>query len=158
MSGTYPNKIYQHAGQTDRLENSLTLSTLPTIWDRLADHSLSGKYYFSDIPFTALWGLKYLHLTHHVSEFFEDCAAGTLPHVSMVDPRFLLAAQGLSADDHPHADIRNGQVFLNDIYRAVTTSPNWLVRAPGRFCRWCLANHFNLSSRASWPAHLKRLK
>jgi phospholipase C len=125
MAGTYPNKIYQYAAQTDRLENSLTISTLPTIWDRLADHSLTGKYYFSDIPFTALWGAKYLHLTNHVSEFFADCAAGTLPHVSMVDPRFLLAAQGLSADDHPHADIRNGQVFLSEIYHAVASSPNW---------------------------------
>jgi phospholipase C len=125
MAGTYPNKIYQYAAQTDRLENSLTISTLPTIWDRLADHSRSAKYYFSDIPFTALWGLKYLHLTHHVSEFFDDCAAGTLPNVAMVDPRFLLAAQGLSGDDHPHAHIWNGQGFLSQIYQAVINSPNW---------------------------------
>jgi len=33
MAGTYPNRIYQHAAQTDRLDNSLTISTLPTIWD-----------------------------------------------------------------------------------------------------------------------------
>ena len=31
----------------------------------------------------------------------------------------------MSDDDHPHADIRNGQVFLNLIYSAVTTSPAW---------------------------------
>src|SRR5215207_5562935 len=125
MAGTYPNKIYQYAAQTDRLENTLALSTLPTIWDRLADHGRSARYYFSDIPFTALWGLKYLPLTRHVSEFFEDCAAGTLPNVSMVDPRFLLAAQGLSGDDHPHAHIWNGQGFLSEIYQAVINSPNW---------------------------------
>jgi phospholipase C len=125
MAGTYPNKIYQHAGQTDRLENSLTISSLPTIWDRLAEHSLTGKYYFSDVPFMALWGAKYLHLINPISEFYADCAAGTLPHVSMVDPRFLGAALGVSEDDHPHADIRNGQVFLNEIYDAVTSSPNW---------------------------------
>jgi phospholipase C len=125
MAGTYPNKIYQHAGQTDRLENSLTISTLPTIWDRLAEHSLSGKYYFSDVPFMALWGTKYLHLINPISEFYADCAAGTLPAVSMVDPKYLGAALGLSEDDHPHADIRNGQVFLNEIYNAVTSSPNW---------------------------------
>jgi phospholipase C len=125
MAGTYPNKIYQHAGQTDRLENSLSISSLPTIWDRLADHSLEGKYYFSDVPFLALWGTKYLHLMHHVSEFLDDCASGNLPHVSMVDPRFLGEALGVTNDDHPHADIRNGQVFLSEIYNAVTTSPNW---------------------------------
>jgi phospholipase C len=28
-------------------------------------------------------------------------------------------------DDHPHADIRNGEAFLNLIYTAVTRSPAW---------------------------------
>lgn len=125
MAGTYPNRIYQHCAQTDRLENSPQLCSLPTIWDRLADHSLTGRYYFSDVPFVALWGTKYLPITRHVTQFLDDCADGTLPQVSFVDPRFLGAAQGLSNDDHPHADIRNGQKFLNTIYEAVTSSPNW---------------------------------
>jgi len=125
MAETWPNKIYTHAAQTDRLENTTELCTLPTIWDRLAEHSLQGRYYFSDIPFTALWGIKYLPITRHISQFFRDCAAGTLPNVSYVDPRFLGEDIGITNDDHPHADIRNGQAFLNSIYRAVTSSPNW---------------------------------
>ncbi len=32
---------------------------------------------------------------------------------------------GTSNDDHPHADIRNGEAFLNQVYRAVTHSPAW---------------------------------
>ena len=32
MAETFPNRIYQHAGQTDRLANSTAISTLPTIW------------------------------------------------------------------------------------------------------------------------------
>ena len=36
MAGTFANRIYQHAAQTDRLANTFELSTLPTIWDRLA--------------------------------------------------------------------------------------------------------------------------
>jgi len=125
MAGTYPNRIYQHAAQTDRFDNSLELSSLPTIWDRLADHSLTGRYYFSDVPFLALWGTKYLPISRPITQFFADCLAGTLPHVSFVEPRFLGEAEGLSNDDHPHADIRNGQDFLNTIYEAVTSSPNW---------------------------------
>ena len=126
MAGTYPNRIYQHAGQTDRLDNSLLpFSTLPTIWDRLADHSLTGRYYFSDLPLVALWGTKYLPISRPVDEFFADCAAGTLPHVSFVEPRLLGELEGLSDDDHPHADIRNGEDFLNSIYEAATSSPNW---------------------------------
>jgi phospholipase C len=33
MAGTFPNRIYQHAAQTDRLENTFDLSALPTIWE-----------------------------------------------------------------------------------------------------------------------------
>ena len=125
MAETFPNRIYQHAAQTDRIVNSTTISKLPTIWDRLADHSISRRYYFSDIPLLALWGSKYLSISAPVAEFFADCAAGTLPHVSVVEPRFLGESQGLSNDDHPFADIRNGEFFLNSVYAAVTSSPVW---------------------------------
>jgi phospholipase C len=125
MAETYPNRFYLHAAQTDRLTNTLDISTLPTIWDRLAAKSLPAKYYFSDIPFLALWGVKYLPVMHPITEFLADCSAGRLPAVSYVDPRLLGEQEGLSNDDHPHADIRNGQAFLNEIYTAVTASPNW---------------------------------
>lgn len=126
MAGTFPNRVYQHAAQTDRLDNSLLpISTLPTIWDRLAEHSLTGRYYFSDFPFLALWGTKHLGISRPSAEFFADCAAGTLPHVSFVEPRFFGEAQGISNDYHPHSDIRKGEVFLNAVYEAVTSSPNW---------------------------------
>jgi phospholipase C len=125
MAETFPNRIYQHAGQTDRLANSSAISTLPTIWDRLADHSISRRYYFSDVPLLALWGSKYLSISAPVAHFFADCAAGTLPHVSFVEPRFLGESQGISGDDHPFADIRNGEAFLNSVYAAVTSSPAW---------------------------------
>ena len=28
-------------------------------------------------------------------------------------------------DDHPYADIHRGESFLNAVYEAVTSSPNW---------------------------------
>ncbi|HTL57921.1 MAG TPA: alkaline phosphatase family protein [Candidatus Limnocylindrales bacterium] len=126
MAPTYPNRIYQHAAQTDRLDDSLLpLSSLPTIWDRLLDHSLSARYYFNDIPFLAFWGAKYVPISRSIDQFFLDCSAGTLPHVSFVDPPFFGEEEGLSSDDHPHADIRRGELFLNTIYEAVTSSPAW---------------------------------
>jgi phospholipase C len=48
-----------------------------------------------------------------------------LPQVSYIDPRFIDESSGTSNDDHPHADIRNGESFLNQVYTAVTTSPAW---------------------------------
>jgi phospholipase C len=125
MAETFPNRIYQHAGQTDRIVNTLDLSTLPTIWDRLAEKGLTGRYYYSDVPFLALWGPKYLPISRPLGAFLSDAATGRLPHVAYVDPRFLGEEQGTSGDDHPHGDIRNGEAFLNLIYTAVTLSPQW---------------------------------
>jgi phospholipase C len=125
MGPTFPNRFYMHAAQTDRITNTFDLSTLPTIWDLLLEAGLDGRYYFSDVPFLALWGAKYLPIARPFGAFLNDCAAGTLPHVSFVEPRFLGEELGLSSDDHPHADIRNGQAFLDEIYRAVTAGPAW---------------------------------
>jgi phospholipase C len=125
MGPTFPNRFYQHAAQTDRTSNTATIATMPTIWDRLADAGLSGHYYFVDSPFTALWGTKYAGISLPYATFLSDCALGTLPEVSFVDPKFLGEGTGTSADDHPHADVRAGQFFLNQIYDAVTQGPAW---------------------------------
>ena len=125
MAGTFANRIYQHAAQTDRLANTFEVSTLPTIWDQLANAGLDGRYYFSDIPFLALWGSRYAPIGRPFSAFLADAAAGTLPQVAFVEPRFVGEELGVSNDDHPFADIRNGQAFLNLVYSAVTRGPAW---------------------------------
>jgi phospholipase C len=126
MAETYPNRFFTHSGQTDRLHNSFTQSVLPTIWDRL-NHSggPTARYYFSDVPFLALWGEKYLPISAPYASFLADAALGTLPNVSYIDPRFEDEGSGTSGDDHPHADIRMGDSFLADVFHALATGPNW---------------------------------
>jgi phospholipase C len=125
LAETYPNRFFMHAGQTDRLHNSTTTSTLPTIWDQLNQGGPTGKYYFSDVPFLALWGAKYLPIAAPYEQFLADAAAGTLPNVAYVDPRFLDEGSGTSGDDHPHADIRAGDAFLAEIFFAVANGAGW---------------------------------
>jgi phospholipase C len=125
MAETYPNRFYQHSAQTDRVDDSTAIATMPTIWDLLASAGVSHRYYFSDVPFLALYGTKYLPISATYPQFLADAAAGTLPAVSFVDPRFEDESSGTSADDHPHADIRAGQHFLNQVYQAVTGGPLW---------------------------------
>ena len=126
LGPTFPNRFFAHCGRTDRVTNTLEISTLPTIWDRLSDAGLEGRYYFSDAPFSALLGLRHLFITRTVEQFKQDAAAGRLPNVSFVDPRFLIPTPfGTSADYHPVSDIRAGCAFLHEIYEAVTRSPNW---------------------------------
>jgi phospholipase C len=125
LGPTFPNRLFQHAAQTDRLTNTITLSSMPTIWDRLLSAGVSARYYFSNIPFVALWGLKYLPISAHYLQFLHDAAAGTLPAVSFVDPRFTTLRDGRTNDDHPHADIRAGDAFLARTFHAVARGPAW---------------------------------
>jgi phospholipase C len=125
LAGTFANRICQHAGRTDRMRNSLEPCTLPTIWDRLAHAGIDGRYYWSDLPILALWRDRYVDRGRPTSAFFSDCATGDLPAVSFVDPALLHERSGGSRDDHPHSDIRDGEVFMYEVYRAVTTGPAW---------------------------------
>ena len=127
LAETYPNRFYMHSGATSKLHNSdsPTVTSLPTIWDALKAKGVSGNYYYSDIPFTAEYGAKYLGISLPFASFLLQAATGRLPAVSYIDPAFLGEGQGVSRDDHPLADIRNGQAFLNQIYDAVRNSPKY---------------------------------
>jgi phospholipase C len=124
LGPTFPNRLFLHAAQTDRLSNTPVLATMPTIWDRLAAAEVSALYYFSNLPFLGLWGAKYIPISRLYPQFIVDAAAGNLPGVSFVDPRFTLP-DGSGNDDHPPADIRRGDAFLAQTFQAVANGPHW---------------------------------
>jgi len=138
---TFPNRFYQHAGRTDRDHNNVVLSKLPTIWDQLApvpnnNGIPTGGYFFRDLPFLALWGLKYFPFWHPFApgdvdalgipvktpSFIDTVAAGNLPNVSFIDPAFDTEGNGTSGDDHPLGDIRIGERFIADAYHALANA------------------------------------
>ena len=126
LAPTYPNRFFQHSAQTDRLDDGLTMSTLPTIWDQLNQAGgPTGRYYYYDVPFLALYGSKYSGISFKFPQFLSDAASGQLPNVSYLDPKFVGEADATSADDHPLADIRAGDAFLSQVFHAVTSGPGW---------------------------------
>ncbi len=86
---------------------------------------MSHRYYFNNVPFLGLWGLKYLTSTSLFSEFLSAASSRNLPSVSFVDPRFTELDDGLGNDDHPHSDVRNGDAFLSKVFHAIATGPKW---------------------------------
>ena len=125
LGPTFPNRLFLHAAQTDRLDDSTTPTRLLTIWDRLAAAHVSHAYYYSNLPFLVLWGLKYAGISHPYTQFLTDAARGRLPAVSFVDPRFTISDLDPGNDDHPHADVRAGDAFLADTFLAVANGPAW---------------------------------
>ena len=59
--------------------------------------------------------------------FLEDAANGALPSVSWIDPNFSnFNPIGFQPnDDHPPADIKDGQELVLAVYHALATSPQW---------------------------------
>jgi phospholipase C len=126
LGPTYPNRLFLHSAQTDRVRNTETTASMPTIWDQLNGvGGPTGRYYYSDVPFLGLWGAKYQGISWPYKEFLADAAAGSLPNVSFVDPGFIGETDGRSNDDHPHAHIGAGDAFLSEVFHALADGPAW---------------------------------
>jgi phospholipase C len=136
MGSTLPNREYMHAAESyGQIDNALPPQTeyqtgFPdnTIWAALDRAGVSNRYYYTDVPISALWGTAALARTGHVAEYYAQCATGTLPSVSYVDPNFggsVGEGPGLSGDEHPHGDVRTGQAFMADVVHAFMESPQF---------------------------------
>lgn len=124
LGPTFPNRIFQLCGQTDRLDDSVSLCSYRTIFDHCTEAGVSCRYYYSNVPFLALFPIDAILYSHSFSTFLSDCARGTLPAVSFVDPSFTLLLN-TGNDNHPESDIRNGDAFIAAVYKAVASSPEW---------------------------------
>src|SRR3954471_13104989 len=137
MGSTFPNREYMHAATSYGMkDNSFPPqagynSGFPwetTIWHALEAKQISHRYYFSDLPVAALWGANGTAISGRVEEYYSACSAGTLPHVSFVDPNFgqvVGEPAGTSGDEHPHGDVRTGQAFMSDVVHAFMESPQF---------------------------------
>ena len=125
LGPTYPNRIFMLAGQTDRIDNTVSKVSLPTIFDLLWRRRVSMRYYYNNLPFVALWGLRYLPISRTYDQFLDDAASGRLPHVSFVDPRFTILDTDLANDDEPHTNVLRGDLFLAQTFNAVAQTPAW---------------------------------
>lgn len=132
LASTQSNRVYMHCGETDRRNNDAgpdglpKTCELPTIWDAAGAAGLTRGYFFGNLPLTGLWREKYLSFSKPYAAFPAICAAGQLPNITYIDPFFYNAPlDPICNDDHPHADVRNGQAFLNLIYDSLRASPNW---------------------------------
>ncbi len=130
LASTYPNREYMHAAQSYGMkDNSLPTGSAgfpdTTIFSALSAAGISNRYFYTDIPVSALWGTAGLGRSSQVQHYYEQAAMGTLPALSFVDPSFQGEDQGSSGDEHPHGDVRVGQAFIAEVVHAFMESPQW---------------------------------
>ena len=150
---TFPNRRFLLAGTAygDIATDIQSLSDPPppngTIFDRLHAHGISWRDYFTDLPYTAIIpSIVEKYPTHlaPIDKFYEDCAAGTLPAVSFVDPEVgvlsyigkslaslpvlgsIAAGLGtVGGDEEAPQDMYYGEAWVHRVIGAVLHSPAW---------------------------------
>ena len=150
---TYPNRRFLMAGTAygNIATDFASLKDPPppngTIFDRLHAYGVSWRNYFTDLPQTAIIPSiikKYPRNLSLIDKFYADCAAGTLPSVSFIDPGFglvsevgslLAKVQGLEAigakleevggDEEDPQNLSFGEYWAYTIVNAVLSSPAW---------------------------------
>ena len=152
---TLPNRLYGLCGvaagsRDDRAAHIPPLYHQPSFVRHLDAHHVPWRWYSFDPGTLRLADAHYL-LGHHdrfgyfsktglpwrtvldltvnqeLSSFLEDAAAGTLPPVSWIDPAFTnFNPLGFPVnDDHPPADVKDGQDLVLAVYDALAASPQW---------------------------------
>ncbi len=150
---TYPNRRFLMAGTAygDISTSTESLQDPPppngTIWDRLSAYGITWRNYFTDLPSTAIIPStieKHPANLATIAQFHLDCAAGTLPAVSLVDPEFGVIsevgsalsklealkplAEGLETtggDEEGPQDMSYGEYWAYTTVKAVLESPAW---------------------------------
>lgn len=158
---TYPNRRFLQAATAYGLISTTTPGPNDppppngTIFDRLNAYGLSWTNYFTDLPQTAIIPATVKgNPTHYatIAQFYADCASGSLPAFSLVDPDFGIAdvaggevpgqpvptmvrAQG--QDEENPQNIRYGEQFVAQVVNAVMSSPAW----PKTMLLWVYDEH-----------------
>ena len=156
---TYPNRRFLMAGTAygDVATDTQSLEDAPppngTIFDRLHAYGISWTNYFTDLPQTGIIPSiieSYPANLAPIAQFLADCASGSLPSVSFVDPEFgvlsdigsplasypqvatnpivaevLQNANGLGGDQESPQDMYYGEAWAYQILQAVLNSPAW---------------------------------
>lgn len=131
---TWPNRAFAHAGTSNGHVNNGDLPdplkwNVPTIFNVLDSIHVSWAVYSDSLigpsltrtAFPTLWDDSFSPNFQRFDAFVDACASGQLPQYSFIEPRFLIDP----TDQHPPHDVRAGDRFLYDIWKAVSQSPAW---------------------------------
>jgi phospholipase C len=129
---TWPNRLYATVGHSngETANRDLPVYSLATFFRHLDARDVMWKWYSHDISTLRLIDDRYRlgHSDHFdsMSQFYQDAQEGRLASVSWIDPNYADIGNVSNAnDDHPPADVVNGQELVLDVCNALINSPRW---------------------------------
>ncbi len=142
-SQTNPNRAYSICGTSVGRESNLNLTAVeqfdvPTVFNALAQAGKSWGLYYTDIwkanrSYTEYTFPRISQVVSNVdiaplSTFFERASLGTLPDFTYLEPTWGYGKGGFyrqGTDYHPPTHVLPGDTFLQSVYAAVRSSPQW---------------------------------
>jgi phospholipase C len=128
---TVPNRLFAHFGTSfGSVDNSMKIGDNGnSIYSRLMNNGRSAKIYYFDeesasIGFTFMLQNQQQTMGTY-QDFLSECANGTLPDYSFVEPNYSDHANLLASDQHPDHNVIAGENFIADVYNHIRKSPLW---------------------------------
>ncbi len=133
-SQTWANRSFVHAGTSNgNVDNGVlpnpmdwnvstifnVLSEMGVAWNVYADAEITPS--LTRTMFPKLWPPEFDQHFKSFADFQADCAAGSLPAYSVIEPRFVEKPN----DQHPPHDVAAGEQFLLSIWKSVSKSRAW---------------------------------
>ncbi|TDH47548.1 phosphoesterase, partial [Mycobacterium eburneum] len=124
---TMPNRAFANAGTSQGHLDDVTKSfTVPSIFGLCGQHDVSWKIYgYNREPLTRLNFPDTANAPDSniglFTDFQNDCAAGTLPAYSFLEPSW----NSTGNSQHPNYNVAAGEQLILDTYRAVAGGPGW---------------------------------
>ena len=128
LGQTQPNRRYLLAATSaGMVDDILPENAVPapegTIFDRLDDHQIPWRNYYSSFPPTCYVfpgeAIEGHSSVVKIEQFFADAKTGNLPGFAIIDPDF-----GHSSGENPQ-NIVHAEVFAASVVQAVMESPAW---------------------------------
>jgi phospholipase C len=131
---TFPNRLFQLSGTSGGYADNdvvMTAAGWPqqSIFARLSAANVSWRVYYTDVPTALLLrdarNASDLDKYRPIAEFDGDAAKGDLPYFTWVEPGFLSLPGQPETDQHPAADVADGERWMKKVYESVRASPLW---------------------------------
>lgn len=135
---TFPNRLFALSGTSGGYADNDVVETAlgwpqESIFARLGSLGVDWRVYYTDVPSALLMrdarNLTQLARFRPIADFAKDAAAGDLPAFAWVEPGFLALPGQPETDQHPAADVADGERWIKGVYEALRASPLWNASA-----------------------------